>query len=230
MTDAPPDITHWAKSRQIKHSGGGRAAWQSVTVAGSSEDQCVSFTLCGGWAQTHPISFPLLRDLSTVEDIHHFYLASTFLRTVTKCFTREEMNTINNNGDVSKALWKLSKKRQKKTNKSSLYQSNSRKECEKMTVFNRWHFRGRCCSVKSCMCLCACKVFLNAGKPSRKGDCLLSHCVTTCRHLASVAVCTLFLRCKKLHVCKRSRLITRNRPWSSMCVITSVGKKCSGSI
>lgn len=116
----PPDITHWATSRQIKHSGVGCLVWQSVTVAGSSEEQelktgVLSFTRNKGWAQSDPISFPLLQDLTTIEHIYLFYLASTFQRTVIKCFTKEEMNTINNNSNKSKKLCKHSKECQKKT-------------------------------------------------------------------------------------------------------------------
>ncbi len=76
--DIPPDITHWATSRQIIHSGVGCAVWQSVTVAASSEERelktgVLSFTRSKDWAQSDPISFPLLRDFSTIELLYLFF-------------------------------------------------------------------------------------------------------------------------------------------------------------
>lgn len=75
----------------------------------------LSFTLSKDWVQSDPISFPLPLDFSTIEHIYHFYLASTFWRTVTKCFTEEEMNTINKNNSESKELCKRGKKYKNET-------------------------------------------------------------------------------------------------------------------
>lgn len=115
--DIPPNMTHGATSRQIKHSGVGCAVWQPVTVAASSEGLktgALSFTWSKGlsavWFNFIPSAPRLLHYWAYLSV---FYLASTSQRTVMKCFTKEEMNTINNNSN--KKLCKHSKERWKKT-------------------------------------------------------------------------------------------------------------------